>query len=112
MLLPCKNAVTESFPFGDDVAVYKVLEKMFALLSSGANVRITLKCDPDKALLLRDIYPAVQGGYYMNKHHWNTITIDGTVPDDELLAMIDDSYRLVVKGLPRADREQLARSTP
>lgn len=102
-----KKGATEDFPFGDGVPVYKVLDKMFALVGLEGGLRITLKCDPDKALLLREMYPAVQGGYYMNKRHWNTVTIDGSIPDDELLAMIDDSYRLVVKGLKKAERDSL-----
>jgi predicted DNA-binding protein (MmcQ/YjbR family) len=76
-----KKGVTEDFPFGDNVPVYKVLEKMFALVALHEGFRITLKCDPEQALLLRDMYPAVQGGYYTNKRHWNTITIDGSIPD-------------------------------
>jgi predicted DNA-binding protein (MmcQ/YjbR family) len=103
-----KKGTTEEFPFGDGVPVYKVMGKMFALVALNDSFCLTLKCDPDKALLLRDIYPAVQEGYYMNKRHWNTITIDGSIPDDELLAMIDDSYQLVVKGLKKVEREQLS----
>ncbi|NJP07180.1 MAG: MmcQ/YjbR family DNA-binding protein [Chloroflexaceae bacterium] len=102
-----QKCAAEDFPFGDDVPVYKVKGKMFALVAASPNLRITLKCDPYKAEMLRDMYPAVQAGYHMNKRHWNTITIDGSIADDELLAMIDDSYQLVVKGLKQAEREQL-----
>lgn len=106
-----KPEAAEDFPFDEYAAVYKVAGKMFALV--GINEpRITLKCDPDHAEVLREMYAAVQPGYYMNKRHWNTITLDGTVPDNELLAMIDESYRLVVKGLPKADRERLRTTQP
>jgi predicted DNA-binding protein (MmcQ/YjbR family) len=102
-----KKGTSEDFPFGDGMPVYKVMEKMFALVALHEGFRITLKCAPEKALLLRDMYPAVHGGYYMNKRHWNTITIDGSLPDVDLLPRIDDSYHLVVKGLKKADRERL-----
>jgi predicted DNA-binding protein (MmcQ/YjbR family) len=103
-----KKRTTEELPFGPEALVFKVMGKMFALLAWQQNpLRISLKCDPDHALALRDIYEAVQPGYYMNKKHWNTITLNGSIPDDEILKMIDDSYRLVVKGLKKADREKL-----
>ncbi len=95
----------EDFPFGPDAAVYKVLGKMFALISGE---RISLKCDPMLAQILREKYAAVAPGYHMNKRHWNTIESDGTVPDDELIELIEHSYELVVKGLRKADREKLA----
>ena len=89
--------------------VYKVAGKMFALLAwQEEPLRITLKADHADAVAQREQYAAVQPGYYMNKRHWNTIRLDGTIPDETLLAMIDDSYRLVVKGLTRAERERLA----
>jgi predicted DNA-binding protein (MmcQ/YjbR family) len=103
-----KKGATEDLPFGPEALVFKVMGKMFALLAwQQTPLRISLKCDPDHALALRDIYEAVQPGYYMNKKHWNTITLNGSIPDDEILKMIDDSYRLVVKGLKKADREKL-----
>lgn len=102
-----QTGAEEDFPFGDGVPVYKVMGKMFALVSWNDGLRITLKCDPDKALWLRETYPTIQGGYYMNKRHWNTITIDGSIPDAHLCAMIDESYRLVVKGLKKAERQHL-----
>ena len=104
-----KKGATEEIPFGPDARVFKVMGKMFALFAWETDpLRITLKCDPDDALALRQQYAAVQPGYYMNKRHWNTITLDGSVPDPELLAMIDDSYALVVAGLKKSLREQLA----
>lgn len=106
-LLAQKNAA-EDYPFGPETAVFKVAGKMFAMVAWGeVPLRITLKCDPAEADFLRCTYAAVQPGYYMNKTHWNTITLDGTIPEDLLLKMIRSSYALVVKGLPKAERERL-----
>ena len=103
-----KKGTTEETPFGPEALVYKVMGKMYALIAWEENpLHITLKCDPDFALALRAKYPAVTAGYHMNKRHWNTIMLDGSVPEDEILEMIDDSYSLVVKGLRKADRERL-----
>ncbi len=100
-----KKGTTEDAPFGEETAVFKVMHKMFALAAwQETPLRITLKCDPDFALSLRDQYTAVTAGYYMNKKHWNTITLDGSIPDDEIFAMIDESYALVTKKLKKADR--------
>jgi predicted DNA-binding protein (MmcQ/YjbR family) len=105
-----KKGATEERPFGPEALVFKVVGKMFALVAwEESPLRITLKCDPDNALALRDQYEAVQPGYYANKRHWNTITLDGSVPNDEILGMIDDSYDLVVKGLKKAVRQELER---
>lgn len=107
--LLAKKGATEETPFGPEALVYKVMGKMFALVAwEEVPLRISLKCEPGQALLLRDVYPAVRPGYHLNKAHWNTITLDGTVPNDELLGMIDDSYDLVVRSLTRAQREALA----
>ena len=105
--LTARKGVTEEQPFGPDTAVFKVLGKLYALVPDNEPLRISLKCDPDEALFLRDIYPAVQPGYHLNKRHWNTVTVDGTVPDKELRQMIDNSYDLVVKGLKKAERTRL-----
>ena len=103
-----KKGSTEELPFGPDALVFKVMGKMFALVAwEETPLRITLKCDPDDALALRDQYKAVQPGYYMSKKHWNTITLDGSIPNDEILEMIDHSYDLVVKGLKKAVRQKL-----
>jgi len=100
-----KRGACEDFPFGPAVIVFKVMEKMFALIPlDKKSLRINLKCDPELAFHLRAKYNAVQPGYHMNKKHWNTIIIDGSIPNDELSAMIDDSYDLVIKGLKKADR--------
>lgn len=109
--LLAKGGATEETPFGPDALVYKVMGKMYALVAwEDEPLTITLKCEPGQALLLRDVYPAVRPGYHMNKTHWNTITLDGTIPETELRGMIDDSYHLVVKSLPRAQREALTES--
>lgn len=107
--LLAKKGATEETPFGPEALVYKVMGKMFALVAWEVKpLTITLKCEPGRALLLRDVYPAVRPGYHMNKTHWNTVTLDGTIPEGELWGMIDDSYDLVVKSLSRAQREALA----
>jgi predicted DNA-binding protein (MmcQ/YjbR family) len=93
----------EDYPFGDDVAVFKVGGKMFALVMlSGEPGRMNLKCDPERALELRARHAAVEPGYHANKKHWNTVILDGTV--DELPDLIDHSYELVVASLPRSAR--------
>ena len=100
-----KAEAVEDFPFGPDVAVYKVRGRMFALFTTDKGVdRINLKCDPDQAFILRDIFEAVIPGYHMNKKHWNTVILDGSIPRGELERMVDHSYALVVKKLPRKDR--------
>ena len=97
-----KPGVTEDFPFGPSAMVFKVKGKMFALIAvHEMPLRINLKCDPELARHLRAAYDAVQPGYHMNKKHWNTVTIDGSLPDEEILTMIDDSYDLVSKKLGR-----------
>jgi len=99
----------EERPFGPDVPVFKVMGKMFAYLSPGRTPPwLTLKLDPAMGRLARSTHAAVRPGYHMNKEHWNTVVLDGTVPDDEILAWIDDSYDLVVAGLPRRLRDQLS----
>jgi predicted DNA-binding protein (MmcQ/YjbR family) len=100
-----KPGAVEEMPFGDDVLVFKVGGKMFALapldeIPATAN----LKCDPDLALELRDRYEQVQRGYHMNKKHWNTVGIESGIPAAELRTMIDHSYELLAEGLPRAKR--------
>lgn len=108
LLLARKGAV-EDYPFGPEAAVFKVAGKMFALIGLDESpLWLTLKCDPVEAGFLRDIYGAIRPGYHMNKQHWNTITLDGSVPQELLRKMVNSSYALVVKGLRRAEREQLA----
>src|SRR6202163_1954825 len=100
-----KSGVTESTPFGEDTLVFKVGGKMFALAAlDEVPATANLKCDPDLALDLRDRYEQIQPGYHMNKKHWNTVEIDSGIPDAELRKMIDHSYDLVVKSLPKVAR--------
>lgn len=107
-----KAQAVEDFSFGEDVAVYKVLGKVFALLPVDSSPpSISLKCDPVLAEMLRETYPTVTPGYHLNKKHWNSIEVDGSIPEDELLEMIDHSYAQVVKGLPRAERARLENIT-
>jgi len=101
-----KPEAMEDYPFGPDVAVMKVRDKMFAALGQeGGEGRMNLKCDPDQALALRDIFTAVLPGYHMNKKHWNTIKLDGSIPEGEIQRMIDHSFALVVGGLSKKVRE-------
>ena len=103
-----KPEAMEDYPFGPDTMVLKVMDKIFATLGTyKEHSSINLKCDPDEALALRDIFPSVIPGYHMNKKHWNTVFLDGTVPDGEILRMIDNSYALVVKSLTKAKRLHL-----
>ena len=102
-----RPAAFEDFPFGPDVYAYKINAKMFATLVDGDFARMNLKCDPDEALFLRDTFAAVLPGYHMNKTHWNTVVLDGSVPRGEIERMIDRSYGLVVKSLTKAERTAL-----
>ncbi len=100
-----KPGASEDFPFDNVTLVIKVCDKMFALLGVNNDpLRINLKCDPIKAEFLRQHHPTVLPGYHMNKRHWNTVVLDGSIPDTEIYAMIDDSYGLVVQGLPKSMR--------
>jgi len=102
----------EDYPFGDEVAAFKVAGKMFALVTLGPPPgSISLKCDPDLAVSLRSRYPAITAGYHLNKRLWNTITLDGSVPEDELADLTDHSYQLVVARLPRRERDKLKPDT-
>ena len=108
-LLGLPGAV-EDFPFGPEHLVAKVEGKMFALIALGEDpLRMNLKCEPEHAEVLRDYYPAVLPGYHMNKKHWNTLVLDGSIPEVEVRSMIDDSYRLVVSSLPRRLQQALTR---
>ncbi len=103
-----KPHVAEGTPFGEDVLVFKVAGKMFALAALDEfPATVNLKCDPDLALELRDRHEAVRPGYHMSKKHWNTVELGAGVPDAELRTMIDHSYELVIKKLPRTKREKL-----
>lgn len=92
-----KKDVTESFPFGDDTLVFKRKGRIFLLANLDGDLSLNLKCDPSLALELRERYPSVVPGYHMNKKHWNTVYIDGTIADKEIFSWIDHSYDLVLK---------------
>ncbi|MFC5725035.1 MmcQ/YjbR family DNA-binding protein [Streptomyces gamaensis] len=101
---------TEDEAFGPGAAVFKVEAKVFAILehaSGGTPAQVTLKCEPDLALELREQYPAVGPGYHVNKRHWNTVVLNGTVPGDEIREMVEHSYDRVISGLPKAVRDRL-----
>ena len=86
----------ETFPFGEDVSVFKIAGKIFALSGLRSTpLKVSLKCDPDLAVQLRDTYPEIRPGYHLNKRHWNTVTVDGALPDQMVRDMIEDSYDLV-----------------
>ncbi len=103
-----KRGSTEEIPFGPQALVYKIMGKMFALIAwEESPLRITLKCEPDLALTLRQQYQAIQPGYHMSKKHWNSIWLDGTIPDEKILDLVDHSYELVLGSLKKIDREKL-----
>ncbi len=104
-----KAGVTEHFPFDEQTLVFKVMNKMFALADVDLFISINLKCDPERAIELRETYDAVQPGYHMNKKHWNTIEMDGG--DKLIRELIDHSYELIVAGLPKKLKEELALMT-
>ncbi|MGW2635567.1 MmcQ/YjbR family DNA-binding protein [Streptomyces sp. NPDC001348] len=106
------NAAVEDFPFNPDISVFKVLGKMFALSwMDGRPLKVNLKCDPEDAVRLRGEHEGlITPGYHMNKRHWNTVTVDGGLPDRLVRELIEDSYDLVVAGLPHAERLRLDRS--
>lgn len=104
-------AVEETTPFGPDVLVYKVGGKLFAIVvPDEVPHRVALKCDPERALELRDRYEEIVPGYHLNKKHWNTITIGGRVPTKLIRELIDHSYQLVVASLTKKVREALVKS--
>ncbi|WCD86343.1 putative protein YjbR [Streptomyces xanthophaeus] len=106
------NAAVEEFPFTPQTSVFKVLGKVFALSALDADpLKVNLKCEPEQAVRLREQHAAVVPGYHMNKRHWNTVTAGGpgALPDALLRELVEDSYDLVVAGLPKAERLRLDR---
>jgi predicted DNA-binding protein (MmcQ/YjbR family) len=98
----------EEFPFGPDTSAFKVAGKIFALSRLSEHpLRVSLKCDPSLAEELRKTHPAVIPGYHLNKRHWNTVTIDGSLPDETISDMVEDSYDLILSKLPRSRRQAL-----
>ncbi|MEX0928135.1 MAG: MmcQ/YjbR family DNA-binding protein [Balneolales bacterium] len=103
------NGVTEDYPFGERTLVVKVKGKIVTLADVDSFDSFTVKCDPAKAVKLRESYPAVQPGYHMNKKHWNTIEVDNSIPDELLCEWIRDSYELVRDGLTGREKRELLR---
>lgn len=101
-----KKGTSFDFPFDNETLVIRVMGKIFALAPVHGS-SVNLKCDPNWAEVLRQTYPAVKPGYHMNKWHWNTIMLDGSISDDEILEMVDHAYEQVVKGLTKKQREGL-----
>jgi len=106
------NEAVEDFPFRPEISVFKVLGKLFALTTLDARpLTVNLKCDPEDAVRLRGEHPGlIVPGWHMNKRHWNTVTADGDLPDGLVRELVEDSYDLVVAGLPRAERLRLDRA--
>lgn len=102
-----KKGVTEGFPFDEETLVIKTGGKMFALLSLDQSPSLNLKCDPERAIELREQYEAILPGYHMNKQHWNTVLLNGSLPESLVIELIDHSYQLVFDSLPRKIREEL-----
>lgn len=102
-----KKGVSESFPFDEVTLVFKVFDKLFALTSLDEDLSINLKCDPETSIQLRAEYPAVLPGYHMNKKHWNTVMIDGSINDQLIKKWIDDSYELVAHKLTKKQKDEL-----
>ena len=105
-----KKGATESFPFDKTTLVFKVMGKMFALTDLEGPLSINLKCDPERALQLREEYTAISPGYHMNKKHWNTIMIDGSINEKSIIELIDHSYELIISSLPKKARKELEES--
>jgi len=102
------NGAEETFPFDLETSVFKVGGKMFALSAlDSTTLSVSLKCEPELAVRLREQYPEITGGWHLNKRHWNTVRLSGELPDRLVLDMIEDSYDLVVSSLPREQRTRL-----
>jgi predicted DNA-binding protein (MmcQ/YjbR family) len=102
------KAVSESFPFDEDTLVFKVLDKMFLLTNINKDLQVNVKCDPEKAIELREKFSSVLPGYHMNKKYWNTILIDGSVADQQVREWIADSYCLVVENMSKNKQNEIA----
>jgi predicted DNA-binding protein (MmcQ/YjbR family) len=105
-----KKAATECFPFDDRNLVFKVMNKIFALVDIETVDALLLKCEPEKAVELREKYAGVTPGIYSNKRHWNTVSLDADVPIKEIFGLIDHSYEQVIKGLPKKKQEEWSNS--
>lgn len=99
------NGTTETFPFNPETSVFKVGAKIFAISALDADpLKVSLKCEPEIALQLRAAHPEITAGWHLNKRHWNTVLLDGSLPDGLVHEMIEDSYDLIVSTLPRAQQ--------
>ena len=108
-----QSGAVEEFPFGPETSVFKVAGKIFALSALDRTpLQVSVKCEPDLAVALRDSYPAIRPGYHLNKRHWNTVTLDGSLTDQVVRDLIEDSYDLIVSALPKRVQEQLGWSRP
>ncbi|MFC2133044.1 MmcQ/YjbR family DNA-binding protein [Bacteroidota bacterium] len=102
-----KKGVTEGFPFDEETLVFKVMGKMFALTNLTPPRIINLKCDPERAIELREEHENIRPGWHMNKKHWNTLDLEGRLKTTLIKDLIDHSYQLVVEGLPKKEKEKL-----
>jgi predicted DNA-binding protein (MmcQ/YjbR family) len=105
-----KPGITESFPFGEDTLVFKISDKIFLLTSLSQPNRFKVKCDPEIAVILREEHPEIIPGYHMNKRHWNTVYLDGNLPENLIKQQIDQSYNLVFKSLPKSKQQEIIAS--
>ncbi len=102
-----KKGVSEGFPFDETTLVFKVMDKMFALCNLDGALSVNLKCDPDRSIDLREQHACILPGYHMNKKHWNTVELEGSIPVSLVHELIDHSYDLVVSKLPKKLKEEL-----
>ena len=102
-----KKGVSESFPFGNETLVFKVANKIFLLAGLNQPISFNVKCDPEKAIILREKYNEVIPGYHMNKNHWNTVYYNGSLSEKQVYEMIDHSYNLVLNSLPKLLQNQI-----
>lgn len=103
-----KKGTSESFPFDETTLVFKLMGKIYALTDTENEFKISLKCDPDRAVELREEYPNIKPGWHLNKKHWNTIEMDENMSDDFLNELIDHSYDLILSKLPKKDKVALS----
>ena len=96
-----KKGTTEDTPFGPETLVFKVMNKIFAITGIDEYEFVNLKCDPEYAIELRERHAGIKPGWHMNKHHWNSVMTDGTVPENLFKELVDHSYDLIVKSLPK-----------
>jgi len=103
------KGVTEDMPFGDDTLVFRVGNKIFALVNLDGETRINLKCEPSKAIALREEHSAIIPGYHMNKNHWNTLIMDESLRNELISSLISHSYELILESLPKNKKEEIKR---